>query len=106
LAEVLAVARRIAGEHAPPPRPVPVEILRAAGVESWMGPKSLPLWIDDPADRYGATANTAAARAQGLKTRSLEETFARVIPFEEGRVGPRRAGLSDRDETQLRQILV
>jgi nucleoside-diphosphate-sugar epimerase len=106
LAEVLDLARRVAGEHAPSPRPVPVEILRAAGVESWMGPKSLPLWIDDPADRYGATASTDAARAQGLTTRSLEETFARVLPYEEGRRGSRRAGLSDVDERELRQILV
>jgi 2'-hydroxyisoflavone reductase len=106
LAEVLDGARRVAGEHAPPPRPVPVEILRAAGVESWMGPKSLPLWIDDPADRFGATASTDAARAQGLTTRPLEETFARVLPYEEGRLGPRRAGLSDLDERELRQILV
>jgi hypothetical protein len=71
-----------------------------------MGPKSLPLWIDDPADRYGATASTDAARAQGLTTRSLEETFARVLPYEEGRRGSRRAGLSDVDERELRQILV
>ena len=79
LSDVLEAARRVAGEHAPPPRPVPVEVLRAAGVESWMGPKSLPLWIDDPADRFGATADTEAARAQGLTTRSLDETFARVL---------------------------
>jgi nucleoside-diphosphate-sugar epimerase len=106
LAEVLDIARRVAGDDSPPARPVPVEILRAAGVESWMGPKSLPLWIDDPADRYGATASTDAARAQGLTTRPLAETFARVLPYEEGRLGPRRAGLSDVDERELRQILV
>jgi nucleoside-diphosphate-sugar epimerase len=105
LAGVLEAARRVAGEQAPPPRPVPVEILRAAGVESWMGPKSLPLWIDDPADRYGATADTSAAQAHGLTTRPLEETFARVLPYEEARDTPRRAGLSDVDERQLRQML-
>ena len=105
LAEVLEAARRAAGSQAPPPRPVPVELLRAAGVESWMGPKSLPLWIDDPADRYGATANTDAARAHGLTTRPLEETFARVLPYEEARDAPRRAGLSDVDESPLRQML-
>lgn len=106
LAGALERARRVAGEQAPPPRPVPVEVLRAAGVESWMGPRSLPLWIDDPADRYGATADTRAARAHGLTTRPLEETFARVLPYEEARVSPRRAGLSDHDERQLRHMLV
>ncbi len=106
LVEVLDVARRVAGDQAPPPRPVPVEILRAAGIESWMGTKSLPLWIDDPADRYGATADTRAARAQGLTTRPLEDTFARVLPYEENRDTPRRAGLSDLEEQQLRSQLV
>jgi hypothetical protein len=71
-----------------------------------MGPKSLPLWIDDTADRYGATANTDAARAHGLTTRPLEETLARVLPYEETRTAPRRAGLSDVDEQQLRHMLV
>ena len=106
LSEVLEAARRVAGEQAPPPRPVPVEVLRAAGVGSWMGPKSLPLWIDDPADRFGATAGTQAARAHGLTTRPLEETFRRVLPYEETRESPRRAGLSDVEEQHLRQLLV
>jgi nucleoside-diphosphate-sugar epimerase len=106
LTEVLEVARRVAGDVAPRPRPVPVEILRAARVESWMGPRSLPLWIDDPADRFGATADTHAARAKGLTTRPLEKTFARVLPYEETRSVPRRAGLSDFDEKQLRRMLV
>jgi 2'-hydroxyisoflavone reductase len=105
LANVLETARRVAGEQAPPPQPVPVEILRAAGVQSWMGPKSLPLWIDDPADRYGATADTRAARAFGLTTRPLEETLARALEYEERRDTPRRAGLSDADEQQLRGLL-
>ena len=102
LVTVLETARRVAGEQAPPPRPVPVEILRAAGVESWMGPKSLPLWIDDPADRYGATANTRAARAHGLTTRPLEQTLARALEYEDHRDVPRGAGLSDLEEQQLR----
>jgi nucleoside-diphosphate-sugar epimerase len=102
LAEVLDAARGAAGDQAPPPRPVPVEILRAAGVASWMGPRSLPLWIDDPADRCGATANTDAAQARGLTTRPLVETFTRVLEYEEERDVPRRAGLSDLEEQQLR----
>src|SRR5665647_174329 len=105
LANVLETARRVAGDQAPPIRPVPVEVLRRAGVEPWMGPKSLPLWIDDPADRYGATADTRAAGARGLTTRPLEETFARVLPYEEHRDVPRRAGLSDLEEQQLRSQL-
>jgi nucleoside-diphosphate-sugar epimerase len=105
LADVLDVARHVAGEQAPPVRPVPVEVLRQAGVESWMGANSLPLWIDDPADRYGATADTRAARAHGLTTRPLEETLARALEYEERRDAPRRAGLSDSDELDLRGLL-
>jgi len=61
--------------------------------------------IDDPADRYGATADTHAARAHGLMTRPLEETFARVLEYEERRDAHRRAGLSDSDELDLRGLL-
>jgi len=70
-----------------------------------MGPKSLPLWIDDPADRYGATADTRAAQAFGLTMRPLEETLARALEYEDRRDVPRHAGLSDSDELDLRGLL-
>jgi len=38
-------------------------------------------------------------------TRPLEETFARVLEYEERRDAPRRAGLSDSDELDLRGLL-
>jgi len=69
-----------------------------------MGPRRCR-WIDDPAGRYGATAATHAARAHGLMTRPLEETFARALEYEERRDAPRRAGLSDSDELDLRGLL-
>jgi len=105
LAEAIEAARRAVGHHAPPPRYVDLDMLRSAGVQSWMGPKSLPLWIDDPTDRYGSTADTSAARARGLTTRPLEETFARVLAYEDARDTPRRAGLSDAEEEELRRLL-
>ena len=46
---------------------VPDDALKEAGISSWMGPSSLPLWIDDPSWRYFATLDTTRARARGVK---------------------------------------
>lgn len=102
LEDVLAVARNVAGADAPPPRWVPAEALATAGVSAWMGPASLPLWIDDPAWRWFATLDCGAARAAGLTTRPLEETLASALAFEEIRDVPRQTGLTDDEERELR----
>lgn len=105
LTEILATARRVAGPGAPPPREVPAEVLAEAGISGWMGPASLPLWIDDPADRYFGKMDAARAQAAGLRTRSIEETLASALAYEEVRETPRRAGLSDDEEIRLRAAL-
>lgn len=105
LVDVLDAARRVAGPDAPPARPVPLNVLAREGVGAWMGPRSLPLWIGDPAWRYFATLDSARARAQGLVTRPVEETLARALAFEVGRTTPRQAGLTDREEAELRERL-
>jgi nucleoside-diphosphate-sugar epimerase len=104
LSAVLHAARRAAGSRLPV-APVPAEVLRQAGVEAWMGPRSLPLWIEDPAWRFFATLDTSAARAQGLITRPVEQTLAAALRYEESRQQPRQAGLSDDDERALRRKL-
>ena len=104
LGEVLALAQRVAVGTASP-RPVPGDVLAEAGVSSWMGPRSLPLWIDDSAWRWFATMDTTAAREQGLISRPLGETLARTLEYEERRDQPRQAGLTDDDEVMLRQLL-
>jgi 2'-hydroxyisoflavone reductase len=103
LGDLLAVARRVAGS-AVPARPVPAATLQRADVSSWMGPRSLPLWIDDADWRYFATMNTTAARAHGLTTRPLEQTLARALRYEQTRDQPRQAGLTDDDEALLRTL--
>lgn len=105
LGALLETCREVVGEGAPEIRPVPTEVLEREGVQQWMGPKSLPLWIADPEWRYFATLDTSRARAQGLQTRSLAETMARVLEYEENRTEPRDAGLTDEDEFALREAL-
>ena len=83
-------------------RPVPAEVLTELGVENWMGPVSLPLWISDPDWRGFATMDTTRARAAGLVTRPLGETLAAALAYEEGRPAEeRRAGLPDDDERRV-----
>jgi nucleoside-diphosphate-sugar epimerase len=100
LREVLATAAAVAGSTARP-RPVAAERLRELGVQGWMGPASLPLWIDDPDWRGFATMGTARARAAGLVTRPLEETLGDALAWEERRDEPPGAGLTDDDERRV-----
>ncbi|MFO6452896.1 MULTISPECIES: NAD-dependent epimerase/dehydratase family protein [unclassified Aeromicrobium] len=100
LRSLLDVAARVAGSSARP-RPVPVERLRELGIGHWMGPASLPLWIDDPEWRSFATLDTRRARAEGLVTRPLEDTLADTLAWEETRTEPRRCGLTDDEERRV-----
>lgn len=101
LEDALTTAAEVGGSGARP-RPVPADRLAHLGVESWMGPASLPLWISDPAWRGFATMDTTRARAAGLTTRPLRETFADALAYEESREpAERRAGLTDADERRV-----
>lgn len=104
LSDVLATAREVAASTATP-RPVPAETLAGAGITHWMGPRSLPLWIDDPAWRWFSTLDTAAARRHGLSLRPLRDTLAAALAYEETRTDPRQAGLTDEGERFLRELL-
>jgi 2'-hydroxyisoflavone reductase len=102
LAEHLAVARTVAG-HAGPLESAPPRWLGEHGVANWSGPKSLPLWLDDP-DWYGMNArDTSRARAEGLRCRPLEATLADTLDWELSRPqpGPHGAGLTDEEERAL-----
>lgn len=106
LGEVLATAGEVAGTGSRL-RLVPAERLRELGVQGWMGPASLPLWIDDPDWRGFATMDTTRARAAGLVTRPLAETLRDALAWEEHRTEdePRRAGLADDDEQRVLDAL-
>lgn len=102
LGEVLATAADVAHSSARL-LPVPAERLRELGVQGWMGPASLPLWIDDPDWRGFATMDTSRARAAGLVTRPLADTLRDALAWEETRPesDPRWAGLTDDEERQV-----
>ena len=103
LAEVLELSREVTGSAAVA-RVVSDEALEAFGVNPWMGGKSLPLWINERELRYAATANSAAARAHGLRLRPIRQTLAAALVYENSR-SERPAGLSDEEERALRQSL-
>ena len=80
----------------------PEDWLLAHGVQHWMGPESLPLWL--PPELYGmAQHSSVRAQALGLEFRPLEETVAASLEWEEQRRahGPRRAGLTRVHENDL-----
>jgi nucleoside-diphosphate-sugar epimerase len=104
LGDVLALSRDVA-HSAAALRPVSADQLGRLGVASWMGPKSLPLWIDEPSWRGFATLDTRRARAAGLETRPLRETLSDVLDYENAREAPRQAGLTDDDERAIRRSL-
>ncbi len=105
LGEVLGIAAEVAGSHAEL-LPVAREVLAVLGVGAWMGPASLPLWIDDVEWRGFATLDTSRARAAGLVTRPLDETLRDTLAFEETRTEPRRAGLTDDDERRVQEAVL
>lgn len=104
LGEHLDTARRVAG-HTGPVLKLPETWLLDQGVDEWMGPRTLPLWLADR-DWWGMNArDTSRARAAGLVPRPLEETLADVLAWERARPhpGPHGAGLTDEEERHLLQ---
>lgn len=77
--------------------------LSEQGVEPWMGPRSLPLWLPFPEYAGFAARVGDAARGLGLTTRPLVETLRDTLAWEEVRPtdAPRRTGLEDGDERDL-----
>jgi 2'-hydroxyisoflavone reductase len=102
LTDHLDTARRVAG-HSGPVVPVDGTWLAEQGVQSWMGERSLPLWLDDP-DWSGLSArDTAAAERAGLVARPLSETLTDTLAWEQeqGSDRVRRAGLTPAEEREL-----
>lgn len=83
------------------------EWLTAHGVEPWMGPRSLPLWLPMPEYAGFAARDGSAAHATGLTLRPLEQTLAHVLEWELalGADRSRGAGLTTRDEAELLDAL-
>lgn len=102
LAAVLAAAARVAGYDGPV-EPVDPRWLHEQGVEDWMGPRSLPLWIADPAWAGFAARDGGAARATGLTHRPLDDLLADALRWERelGLHRERAAGLTAGQERAL-----
>ena len=84
-----------------PVREVPTEVLLAAGINQWLGPTSLPLWLADPNLQYAMVFDSTAARNHGLITRPLPATLhAAARTFQPG-----TSGLTDEEERELRAYL-
>jgi nucleoside-diphosphate-sugar epimerase len=82
--------------------PATNEQLRAAGVEYWSGPKSLPLWVPQEMSGFGAH-DPSPSLAEGLTIRPLADAVAGALAHERelGIDRARRAGLSAAEETEV-----
>ncbi|MFD8013392.1 NAD-dependent epimerase/dehydratase family protein [Streptomyces sp. NPDC058955] len=106
LGEWIALSREAAG-HTGTVVPAASAWLLEQGVEEFMGPESLPLWIVAE-DWAGFQARTgAAAAAAGLRQRPSAETIADTLAWEreQGLDRERRAGLSPAREAELLALL-
>ena len=100
LREVLGTAARVAGFSGDIVNADPAALARQ-GVEEFMGPRSLPLWLHDPEWQAFMDRSAAAATTAGLTTRPLEASVTDALAWERqlGTSRPRsRAGLSRADE--------
>jgi len=82
--------------------PVDPDVLMEAGVDTWAGPRSLPLWL--PPSHYGLGAHDEGpAAAAGLRCRSVAETARGALETERalGLDRPRQAGLTPAEEAAL-----
>jgi nucleoside-diphosphate-sugar epimerase len=105
--DVIAAAREVAGFDGPGSEErvvrVPSRWLLDEGVDEYMGPRSLPLWMVDP-DWAGFSArNGDRAVAAGLTHRPLRDLLADSLRWEDelGLDRDRRAGLTRAEENEL-----
>jgi 2'-hydroxyisoflavone reductase len=100
LADVLASARETAGFTGEEVA-LSDEALTRAGVDEYMGPRSLPLWLADPEWAGFSARDTASAEAAGVVARDLTVTMRDALSWERqlglARAG-RKAGLDRSDE--------
>ncbi len=100
----VVVASAAAAGTSPEPVPATDDWLVAAGVEPWMGPGSLAMWL--PVEGYAGFCNrtNTSAKQAGLRLRPLVETVASALAWER-ELGvdrtDRHAGLDPAREAEL-----
>ncbi|GAA4189755.1 SDR family oxidoreductase [Microbacterium oryzae] len=104
LGEHLETARAVAGGSAAM-LPAPAAWLQEQGVDEWMGPRSLPLWIADRSSWPMLARSGTRATERGLALRPLVETLRDVLAWREGGGEAGAAGLVDADERALIALL-
>jgi hypothetical protein len=77
--------------------------LLARGVNPWMGPESLALWLAGPEELPLMRRPNKAAKEAGLRLRPLAETVAGALAWEQklGLDRERQAGLTPQREAEL-----
>jgi nucleoside-diphosphate-sugar epimerase len=100
---VWAAQARAVGGHTGPVVLADADWLLEHGVEQFMGPDSLAMWLVAPGFEGWSARSGAAARAAGLRHRPRAQLLADVLAWErgEGLERPRKAGLSAAREREL-----
>lgn len=104
--EWVELSRRVGG-HTGPVRPAPAAWLLEHGVEEYMGPESLAMWLVDPDMQGWSTRSGSAALGAGLRHRARETLLRDVLAWERsaGLDRVHGAGLSPGREARLIALL-
>lgn len=78
------------------------DFLAAQGIEPWMGPRSLPMWLPLPEYAGFMTRDHAQAAAKGLRQRPLADTARDTLAWlHEASPGLGRAGITAEEEAEV-----